>query len=261
MRKRQLLIPLGIAAGLAVVPGVAAAAWQVSGTNSATAAVSSVGTGAQPTVTSVATSTVNLRWAPSTVASGVEAGSYTVNYYAAATGGTAQGSQTCSGPSSAGFVNCAITSVAAGTHFFGVTPKYRNWTGLEGLRTSATATASNATAGMIFSNVTVNGTSVTPTCTGTIGSTYSCAVSGGNNDILRANVVFVNSSGTPTAFSTTSTSTIPITYTGKNGTPASLTIAANGTQSTAQARTDKNGSNSGSITATFNGWTAVITIN
>jgi hypothetical protein len=238
MRKRQLLIPLGIAAGLAVVPGVAAAAWQVSGSNSGTAAVSSVGTGAQPTLVSVATSTVNLKWAPSTVASGVEASSYTVSYYAAATGGTAQGSQTCSGPSSAGFVNCAITSVSAGTHFFGVTPKYRNWTGVEGTRTSATATSPGTATKLRFAQCT----------TGSISNF-------GKNVTFTSTVQMLNASNALVA-DNPSAVTVDLSSTGAGSdnvwNPTSLTVPANSSATSSAASitsTSANNNNSFTITA------------
>jgi hypothetical protein len=122
------------------------------------------------------------------------------------------------------------------------------------------AVTAPAAAGMIWTNVRVGSSSVTPTCTGTIGSTWSCTVSGGNNATVTANVTFANAAGTATAFSSSQGSTLNVTTTGKSGATSTTTIAAGQTTSTGTVSAQKSGSNAASITVTFNGWTAVLTI-
>jgi hypothetical protein len=122
-----------------------------------------------------------------------------------------------------------------------------------------------AVTGMVWSNVKVNGTAVPAgsiTCTGTIGTTYSCSVNGGNNDTVTANVVFANASGAATVYSSTApNSTVNLTATGKTAGSSTVTINAGATTSTGTATAQKNGSNPGQVTATFNGFTAVLVIN
>jgi len=118
------------------------------------------------------------------------------------------------------------------------------------------------TVGIMWTNVRVNGTLVTPTCTGTIGTTYSGSVNGSQNDTVTGNVVFANASGTATVYSSTQ-STVNLAVTGKNTTtfPTSATIAGGATTSTTAAGAQQNGSNAAQVTATFNGATAVLVIN
>jgi hypothetical protein len=117
--------------------------------------------------------------------------------------------------------------------------------------------------GMVWSDVRVNGTAVPAgsiTCTGTVGSTYSCGVNGGNNATVTATVTFVNASGAATFYSSTQ-STVNLTSTGKQAGSSTAAIAGGSSSSAAGAATaQKNGSNPAQVTATFNGWTAVLVI-
>jgi hypothetical protein len=119
------------------------------------------------------------------------------------------------------------------------------------------------TAGLIFTAVTVAGTSQTPTCTGTVGSTYSCTVpKGANNSTLAATITFATSSASPSVFSTQN-QTISVAYVGKNLGPATVTVLGNQSGSSTQAQVDRNGTNNATITVTFTRpdggtWTATL---
>ena len=115
--------------------------------------------------------------------------------------------------------------------------------------------------GMVWSDVKVNGVTASMTCSGTIGSTYSCGVSGGNNATVTATVTFANASGAATVYSPTQGSTVNLAASGKGPASATVTIAANATTSVGTATAQKNGANSAQVTATFNGWTAALVIN
>jgi hypothetical protein len=109
----------------------------------------------------------------------------------------------------------------------------------------------------------VQNVSQTPTCTGTIGTTYNCTVPGGaNNNTLKANVAFANSSGTATVYSAQN-QTINNAYVGKNFGTATVTILANQSTSSTQAQVDRSGNGQAQITVTFTRpgggtWTAVL---
>ncbi len=118
-------------------------------------------------------------------------------------------------------------------------------------------------AGLAFTSITVNNISQTPTCTGTIGTTYNCTVPGvANNATLNANIVFVNSSAAATIYSAVN-QTINNAYVGKNlGTPT-VTILANQSASSTKAQVDRSGNGQAQITVTFTRpgggtWTAVL---
>jgi hypothetical protein len=128
-----------------------------------------MGTGATPTV-NVSGSSAAVSWAASTVSAGVNATSYTVAYYAAATGGTAEGTQTCNSTS------CTFTNVASGDHYWGVTPVYRNWVGTEGTRTKATV---STTAPLAISSASGNNGNTKVTFSGSggaVGATVTVTV-------------------------------------------------------------------------------------
>jgi hypothetical protein len=132
-----------------------------------------------------------------------------------------------------------------------------------GALTSATQTETvnnSAVAGLIFSNVTVNGSSVAPSCAGTIGTTYTCTVSGGNNATVAGNVVFANSSGTPTIYSPAS-QTLNWTSTGKSSGSGTVSVSGNQTTSSTTVSAQKNGTNAAQVTVTFGSWTAVLKFN
>jgi hypothetical protein len=138
--------------------------------------------------------------------------------------------------------------------------------------TDATLTAADSTtfsiygnvAGLIFSNVKVGNSAVTPTCTGTIGSTYQCTTSGGNNATVTANAGFASSSGAATIYSSQNQN-LGWTATGKNPGTGTVTVLTNQTTSSTTVSAQKNGSNAARVTVTFtswNGqtWTAVLII-
>jgi hypothetical protein len=121
-------------------------------------------------------------------------------------------------------------------------------------------------AGLTFANTKVGGNSVTPTCTGAIGTTYSCTVSGqGNNAIIAANVVFANSSGTATVYSAQNQS-VNWTSTGKSVGTGTVTILGNQNSSSTTVSAQRNGNSGGaSVTVTYTTagghmWTAVLTV-
>jgi hypothetical protein len=122
----------------------------------------------------------------------------------------------------------------------------------------------NTVAGLIFSNVTVAGSTTTVSCSGTIGTTYTCttATSGANGATLAAKVAFANTSPTATVFSAAA-QLIDITYTGKNFGADPVNVAANASTSTETASVDRSGAGQAKITATFTKpdggtWTAVL---
>lgn len=129
---------------------------------------------------------------------------------------------------------------------------------------AVTQSVVNASAvGLAFGAVTVDGTGVTPVCTGSPASGYACTVGGGNNAVLSATVGFVDSAGNPVAYSS-STETVSWTVTGKTAGSGTVTVAPNATTSTARVSATKTGSNAASVTVTFTTaggatWTATLT--
>jgi hypothetical protein len=119
-------------------------------------------------------------------------------------------------------------------------------------------------AGLAFANVKVGGTAATPTCTGLVGTTYTCSTTGGNNAAVTANVTFANSSAVATVYST-GNQTIGWTATGKNAGTGTVTILGNGSTSSTTVAATKNGSNAAQVTVSFTTaggttWTAVLKI-
>jgi trimeric autotransporter adhesin len=167
----------------------------------------------------------------------------------------------CTQTETAGIVNfagCKIDTIGTGYRLHAT----------DGTLTAADSATFNVygnAAGLIFSNVKVNGSAATPNCTGTIGSTWSCTVTGGNNATITANVAFANGSGMATVYSSQSQS-INWTATGKaNPSSGSESVAGGQTTSGTTITAQKNGSNRAAITVTFtswNGqtWTAVLTV-
>jgi hypothetical protein len=110
----------------------------------------------------------------------------------------------------------------------------------------------------------VDGNAVTPVCTGIAGSGYTCTVQGGNNGVISALVGFVDSTGTPIAYSS-STETISWTSTGKTAGTGTVTVAPNATGSTVRVSATKTGTNPASVTVTFTSaggttWTSTLTV-
>jgi len=171
------------------------------------------------------------------------------------------GSQTLS---ASGVATCTTTFATAGTH--SVTATYAG-TANHSASTSAPLSqgvVNGQAAGLVFSNVTVGGASVTPSCTGTVGSSYTCTVPGGNNAVVVANVGFGSSAQAPVSYSGAPES-IGWTSTGKIPGTGTVTVAPNSTTSSTPVTATKSGSNAASVTVTFtesggSTWTAVLTV-
>lgn len=121
-----------------------------------------------------------------------------------------------------------------------------------------------AAVGLGFSAVTVDGVGVTPTCTGSASSGYSCTLPGGNNAVLSASVGFVDTAGAPISYSS-STETISWTSTGKTAGSGTVTVSPNATTATGKVGATKTGTNPASVTLTFTTaggatWTATLTV-
>jgi chitinase len=136
MSKRHLLVPLGIAAAIAAIPGLAWAAWNVTG--SATNGSASVGSITTPTGGSAAaagTTSMTITWtAPTAGATAQGASTYLVT-----------GGGTCNAAATAGA--CTVNGLSAGqTYSFQLTAKRgTNWTSTTSTAFSGTTTASGDT--------------------------------------------------------------------------------------------------------------------
>ena len=163
-----------------------------------------------------------------------------------------------------GVATCTTTFTTTGTR--SVTAAYAGTTN-HSASTSASLSqgvVAGQTAGLIFSGVTINGIAATPSCSGTVGTSFTCTVAGGNNAVIAANVGFGSSTQTAVSYSG-STETINWSSTGKNAATGTVTVAANATTSTAPVSATKTGSNAASVTVTFtesggSTWTAVLTV-
>jgi hypothetical protein len=103
--------------------------------------------------------------------------------------------------------------------------------------------------GLVFSGVTLNGTSVTPSCSGAV---------------VVANVGFGHSAGGAVSYSG-ATETLSWSATGKNTGSGTVTVAPNATASTGTVSATKNGVNAAAVTVTSTAsggatWTAVLTV-
>jgi hypothetical protein len=173
----------------------------------------------------------------------------------------ASGTQTLNG---SGVATCttafAVTGPRTITATYAANPSY-----LSSTSAPLTQAVVNASAtGLAFSGVTVDGNAVTPVCTGSAGSGYTCTVQGGNNGVISALVGFVDSTGTPIAYSS-STETISWTSTGKTAGTGTVTVAPNATGSTVRVSATKTGTNPASVTVTFTSaggttWTSTLTV-
>ena len=94
-----------------------------------------------------------------------------------------------------------------------------------------------AVTGLALTNIKINGNSASSgaiSCTGIGTASYSCTVSGtNNNDQVTADVVFVNSSGNATVYATDATTGMSWTSNGKSPTNGTISILANASASTA----------------------------
>ena len=89
--------------------------------------------------------------------------------------------------------------------------------------------------GLVFSGVTLNGTSVTPSCSGAV---------------VVANVGFGHSAGGAVSYSG-ATETLSWSASGKNPGSGTVTVAPNATASTGTVSATKNGVNAAAVTVTF----------
>lgn len=179
----------------------------------------------------------------------------------ATTLGCASGTPTLNG---AGVATCTTSFATAGSRTITAT-----YAGSSNHLTSTSAPVTQmvvnaAAVGLGLSGVTVDGTGVTPTCTGSAASGYSCSVSGGNNAVLSATVGFMDNAGNPVAYSS-ATETISWTSTGKTAASGTVTVAPNATSSTVRVSATKTGTNPASVTVTFTTaagatWTATLTV-
>lgn len=173
----------------------------------------------------------------------------------------ASGAQTLDG---SGVATCTTSFATSGSRT--ITASYA------GGPNHLTSTSAPVTLGVVnaaavrlgFSAVTVDGAAVTPTCSGSVSSGYSCAVTGGNNAVLSAAVDFVDSAGVPVAYSST-TETITWTSTGKTAGTGTVTVAPNATSAGSRVSATKTGTNPASVTVTYTTatgatWTATLTV-
>lgn len=135
----------------------------------------------------------------------------------------------------------------------------------------------SAVAGLVFTNVRTGPSDTTlvtrtPTCTGAVGTTYSCTVSGlpagqsgnPNNHFLYADVAFATAAGVATVYSADA-SPLTLQYVGKAHSSTSTSIAANTHTTGTSSWTQRSGNSPASVTVTFTEnsvtWRAVITFN
>lgn len=118
MTRRHLLVPVGVTAAIAAVPGVAVAAWLVSGIGSGTTTVAALAQPAGASSTAASPSTIDIGWTAPTPGSVQAQSTYVVT-----------GGGTCSAPATAS--GCQVTGLTAATsHTFTVTPRLgASWTG------------------------------------------------------------------------------------------------------------------------------------
>ena len=180
----------------------------------------------------------------------------------ACTGGTAR-------PLSGGSASCQATFSTTGAH--SITAEYSGASGFAASTSSPLSQriVNGSVTGLAFANVTVQGTAVTPACTGSGTGNLVCTVSSGstNNAVLVADVGFVTAAGSPTTYATDVATSLPWTATGK-ATPnsGSASVAAGTSTSTGGSmKAQKSGNTSATITVTFNdganSFTATLTVN
>ncbi len=221
-------------------------------TTSLTTSATSVVTGQSVTLTATVT--------PVVPGGGVATGTVTFKDGSTVLG-CASGTQTLNG---SGVATCTTSFAAAGprtlTATYAGTSSY-----LSSTSAPLTLGVVNASAvGLAFSGVTVDGNAVTPVCSGSAASGYGCTVPGGNNAVLSAFVGFVDGTGTPIAYSSSS-ETISWASTGKVAGTGTVTVAPTATTATTRVSATKTGTNPASFTVTFTTpggatWTSTLTV-
>ncbi|MCU1464920.1 MAG: hypothetical protein JWM72_848, partial [Actinomycetia bacterium] len=136
-RRRKSILALIVALVVLGTAGTALAFWTGSSNGSAAAQADKLNAGTTPSLIASGQGVI-ASWAQSTLAAtGQPATGYTISRYNAATGGSAVGG--CTGVVSA--LSCTESNVTPGTWFYGVAPRFDNWLGAEGTRTSVTVSA------------------------------------------------------------------------------------------------------------------------
>ncbi|GAA4684253.1 hypothetical protein GCM10025780_32700 [Frondihabitans cladoniiphilus] len=126
---------VGVLVGAALVASPAAAFWSAvsTGTGSGSATTATVGRGVAPTAT-VSQASISVSWSAATASTGSAATGYTVVRYDS--NGVAQTPlASCAGTVAA--TSCTETGVPDGSWSYTVTPRYQNWVGTEGPKSTA----------------------------------------------------------------------------------------------------------------------------
>ena len=182
-RKRLLLVGSPLAIALALAVG-AIAYWTTGGSGSAQA---TVGTLAAPSITNATggAGTVALTWSSITAP-----GTGTVTYFVTRDGGTPAGNcPTSASPTTAS--SCTDTGLAAGSHSYTVTAKWRTWTATSG--TTNVNLASGAATKLVFT------TSPQTVVTGQLTSTITVERRDAANNPVTSGSTTVNLASTSTA--------------------------------------------------------------
>jgi hypothetical protein len=176
---------------------------------------------------------------------------------------------TCSGGAQAlngsGVATCSSSPSVVGTHSItAVYPGDSSYATSTSMVLSQRVVSANV-AGLAFANVKVNGSLASPTCSGVVGTTYTCTVIGAaNNATVTANITFADAAGVAAVYSTED-QIVQTTQTGKTPGNGTVTVLGNQSTSSATASVQKAGSTGGSITVTFTDggtrWTAVLQVN
>lgn len=172
IRRRLVLVVIGVAAAFVALAGVAWAYWSAQAPNvPAYSRADTMGVGARPTAT-LSGGAATLTWLASTTVNGHAVGGYLVNRYPTATGGTAipaaQG--TCAASPVTG-TSCAEANLPAGTWYYTVTPVLGNWRGTESPRANAITTSDSYVLSLPGGTTTLTaGTATTLTVTATAGA-------------------------------------------------------------------------------------------
>jgi hypothetical protein len=178
-------------------------------------------------------------------------------------GGTAL---TCTGGNqtlnASGVATCSVSFASYGNH--ALTATYAGATGY------ATSTSGAVTQKVVSSGVTglvftgIGGANTGSSCSGPVGSSYSCSVSAPSSATVSASVAFAGATGSPMVYSA-DPQTLGYTVVGKSTGSGSVTVTGATSTSSTPVSTTKQGSNSQTITVTFSdglsSFTAVLTVN
>jgi len=234
--KRLVLVVAVLA--LTSVPLAASGRWSGNGTGAGYSAGDTMPSGEQPT-TSVTGRNITVSWAASAFDDGTPVNGYVVRRYDAGTDAAAVVGAGCAGVLTA--LTCTENSVAPGTWYYTIVPRYYAWVGTEGLE-SANVTIDPAS--LTFSGLT-NITTLPKVMTGSIagflnGETVTWRLDNPTNGTILTGSTTpptIGAAGSATISVTIPTGTSNGTHTvyavGNGGTVASATIAINVSDSTA----------------------------